>query len=258
MRWSSSGFHGVEWDVSSKREFLISPKWRNDSRNVFVLEQTRSDLEPGMFFPVSQLLESSTFSLLTPGSPCPEPATVLSLVFILQCFPVSPTWSNTQGFYDLQMDFLDDTEHSMPCLLQLLSLLRCHIQLGRCPTRSCLTRASTYEGSWHCCASLWRCPSDFQSICLFPVNGALPVFLVLVLVCLLWSFLRLRLLIKDLSRKGASLPLKVLHLFRVDFCYVNISYDLCRVKRSRVNVFKVYQIVAKWNNTGGLLRVSNN
>lgn len=73
------------WDVSSKRVFLISPKWRIDSRNVFVLEQTRNDLEPGMSFPVSWLLESSMFSLMTPGSPCPEPAAVLSLVFILLC-----------------------------------------------------------------------------------------------------------------------------------------------------------------------------
>lgn len=73
------------WDVSSKREFLISIKWRNDSRNVFVLEQTRSDLEPGMFFMVSWLLESSMFSLMTPNSPCPEPASGLSLVFILLC-----------------------------------------------------------------------------------------------------------------------------------------------------------------------------
>lgn len=85
------------WDVSSKRECLISIKWRNDGRNVFVLEQTRNDLEPGMFFMVSRLLESSMFSLMTPGSPCPEPASGFSLVFILQCFPLSPTWGNTQA-----------------------------------------------------------------------------------------------------------------------------------------------------------------
>lgn len=84
VTWSSSGFRGV-WDVSPKREFLISPKLRNESRNVFVLGQMRNDLEPGMFFPVSRLLESSMFSLMTPGSPCPEPAAVLSLVFILLC-----------------------------------------------------------------------------------------------------------------------------------------------------------------------------
>lgn len=84
-----------------------------------------------------------------------------------------------------------------------------------------------------------------QSACLFSVTGALPVLLVLGLACLLWYFLHLRLLIEDLSRKGASLPLKALRLFRVDFCCVNISYDLCRVKQSRANVFKVYQIVAK-------------
>lgn len=62
-----------------------------------------------------------------------------------------------------------------------------------------------------------------QSACLFSVTGALPVLLVLGLACLLWYFLHLRLLIEDLSRKGASLPLKALRLFRVDFCCVNIS-----------------------------------
>lgn len=151
------------WEVSPKTKFLMSLKRRNASRNVFVLAHPGNFLDSGMLFIVSWLLESYSFSLMIPGPPYPKPAVLYSVMFILQCFPVSPAWSNIQGYYSLQIGFLDNTEHSVPCPLQHLSLFHWHIQMGRCPNWSCLTRASTCEDSWHHCASQWRCTSYSQS-----------------------------------------------------------------------------------------------